>query len=226
MYSIEVLSSFKTFTWSFQIGYETLKINTIAFNEDDARSYVLSLLNKITKSNVNYSPIEKRYKEIMNISRRILNEKKEIENSIVQLQQLRIRISDIKKEKSYVENHIDDYSYDFFVKEMNELDKKMHKCEMDLRDFDMEEVYERKLKNINSRVKNIEAEKTELDKKKKEFYNLFDSIHIVKNSRIDPANIRLDFKTKNGYTIEEIINQSPIISPFYHTTLYNDESND
>lgn len=224
------LSSLKTFTWSFFVGYKPAMLSAVALDEESARADLLRLLKDITEKNKIYAPLQKRSYEISTMLWKHREGKKEIENSLRALKFLEKDIDKTNADLLALEKEqnecLDETNYLVYGKTLSErkreLERWLKSYQTQLKKFETEEILQRKIDDFDSQMKILELEDTEVEKKLKEIRESIQTNDLTGPYTLCPIEFTLEYETGSGETIEKILSGPASESkPFYNTTIFS-----
>lgn len=228
----KILSSLKTYEWSFSVGYgyKTATISAVALDEDSARADLLRLLTDITKKNKEYIPLRERYYELGNLCLKLRQEKGEVENTSKRLKWLKKDIlkvdadlADLQKES---DECLDQTNYLVYGETLSQRKLKLERFKdryaKQLNEFESEDFYAQKIAKIEKDDAQLDKERDELNSRMDEILNSLDTNDLTGPYTISPIEITLDFETSDGKTMRQLIESPPSqVRPFRTTTIFS-----
>ena len=226
----EILSSLKTYEWSFSVGYKPATISAVALDEDSARADLLRLLTDITEKNKEYIPLRDRYYELGNLCWKLREEKGEVENTSKRLKWLKKDIlkvdadlADLQKES---DECLDETNYLVYGETLSQrklnLERFKDRYAKQLNEFESEDFYAQKIAMIEKDHERLDKEHDELNSRMDEIRNSLDTNDLTGPYTISPIEITLDFETGEGKTMRQLIESFPSqVRPLRTTTIFS-----
>jgi DNA repair exonuclease SbcCD ATPase subunit len=210
----EILSSLKTFTWSFSVGYKPAKLSAVALDEDGARNTMYMLLFEIAEKNKEYIPLQKHSRDISSRIWKLSDEKRKIEDVSKSLQWFKDTILRIQEDFEALQNEQSE--------QKRVLEQRKHKFEMKMKDFESDEFYSQKISQIETDVKNLQKEENELNEKLREIRKSIETNNLIGPYTFSLMDVTFDFESSCGKSLKEIVDGPPSdVTPFCFTTIFS-----
>ena len=197
-------------------------VSSVALDEESARAELIRLLNRNAEKNETYCSLQRSLYQISNLRFELSQDREKIVNTLEKFKRLTNDISITKSDILSLENEKNEYDEETFQMRKLRLEKKLHKYEMESRDFETEDIYKKKIAKLDIRIQNLQTEYIDAEKKANEIRESVETNCFRSPDNLyHPINFTLDYRSSSGKTLGQILSGPPSdMRPFYTTSFF------